>query len=73
MLSLTGKTYDTLEKAIGISGDEYCSLKRDGVIYRQVDLTADGHIDIDAAKAAITGSEKVIYFQRSAATPGATR
>ena len=65
MLSLTGKPYDTLEKAIGISGDEYCSLKRMGVIYRQVDLTADGHIDIDAAKAAITGSEKVIYFQRS--------
>ena len=33
MLSLTGKPYDTLEKAIGISGDEYCSLKRMDVIW----------------------------------------
>lgn len=65
MLSLTGRPYDTLVKAIGIEGDEYCSLKRMGVIYRQVDLTEDGHIDLDAAKATITGQERVIYFQRS--------
>lgn len=64
MLSLTGKPYDTLEKAIGLEGNEYNSLARMGVKYAQVDLV-DGHIDLDGAKKALFPEVKVVYFQRS--------
>ncbi|MBQ2985479.1 MAG: methionine gamma-lyase family protein, partial [Clostridia bacterium] len=64
MLSLTGKPYDTLEKAIGISGNEYNSLARMGVKYSQVDLL-NGKIDLEASEKALFPQVKVVYFQRS--------
>lgn len=64
MLSLTGKPYDTLEKAIGISGNEYNSLTRMGVKYSQIELS-DGHIDLAAAEKALFPQVKLVYFQRS--------
>ncbi|MCE5234895.1 MAG: methionine gamma-lyase family protein [Clostridiaceae bacterium] len=65
MLSITGKPYDTLEKAIGINGNEFGSLKRLGVEYRQLELKDDGKIDPDAVLSALDRPVRVIYAQRS--------
>ncbi len=65
MLSVTGKPYDTLESAIGITGDAAGSLKRQGVLYKQVELKPDGSLDADAAEAALDSTVRVLYFQRS--------
>lgn len=65
MLSITGKPYDTLEEAIGISGDEWGSLKAYNIGYSKVDLRLDGHIDIERVIAALKPNTLVIYIQRS--------
>lgn len=65
LLSITGKPYDTLEAAIGISGDEPGSLKRQGIRYRQVDLKEDA-IDLPRVLEALDDpSVAVVYVQRS--------
>ena len=64
LLSVTGKPYDTLETAIGITGDAYGSLKRQGVLYKQVELK-NGALDAQSAVAALDASVRVLYFQRS--------
>lgn len=64
LLSATGKPYDTLESAIGISGNAYGSLMGYGVNYKQVELLSDGRPDIDAIVKSSAGA-KVVYFQRS--------
>lgn len=66
MLSITGKPYDTLESAIGISGDEPGSLKRQGIAYAQTELL-DGKIDMPSVLSALRGNKKIriVYVQRS--------
>ena len=65
LLSITGKPYDTLEAAIGISGDEPGSLKRQGIRYQQVDLKEDA-IDLPRVLEALDDpSVAVVYVQRS--------
>ncbi|MBE6590545.1 MAG: hypothetical protein E7646_00715 [Ruminococcaceae bacterium] len=66
LLSVAGKPYDTLDKVIGISkttGDG--SLSDFGVKYRQVDLTKEETIDLEAVKNAINSATKVVYVQKS--------
>ena len=66
LLSATGLPYDTLQSAIGISGDYPGSLKYYGVDYRQVELTADGKPDYDAIRAAAADPRvKEVAVQRS--------
>lgn len=65
MLSAAGRPYDTLVEAIGIEGTASGSLKEFGVAYKQIELTADGRIDQDALRAALSDKPKVVYFQRS--------
>ncbi|HWS29934.1 MAG TPA: methionine gamma-lyase family protein [Clostridia bacterium] len=65
LLSVTGKPYDTLEKAIGLSGDEFGSLKRLGVGYKEIELTLNGQIDLEAVLAELDSPVKVVYVQRS--------
>ncbi len=66
MLSITGKPYDTLEEVIGISGiSGNGSLADFCVHYKQIELTADGKLDLDAACAAIDETTKVVFIQRS--------
>jgi len=65
LLSITGKPYDTLETAIGLSGGSTASLKAYGVTYAQTELTADGRINIPAVLAAITPKTRVVHIQRS--------
>ncbi len=66
MLSIAGKPYDTLEEAIGISGEAYGSLAQLGVNYRQIDLMEDGSLDMNAILDALKDDTiKVVYVQRS--------
>jgi cystathionine beta-lyase family protein involved in aluminum resistance len=65
LLAVTGKPYDTLEEAIGISGNEKNgSLKEFGVNYRQVDLK-DNKPNLDAIKRELTKDVKCCIIQRS--------
>ncbi len=65
LLAVTGKPYDTLEEAIGISGDgKGGSLKEFGVNYRQVDLK-DNKPDYDTIKKELTDDVKCCIIQRS--------
>ena len=67
MLSVTGKPYDTLDEVIAKKkGDG--SLADFGVEYRQVELSPEGGLDLDAIKNAITSCKdrlKVVFVQRS--------
>lgn len=66
ILSATGTPYDTLEGIIGMGEDTPVgSLKEMGVTYGQVELTADGHIDVEAVDRAITPETKLVIAQRS--------
>lgn len=65
MLAASGKPYDTLERAIGIVGDEYGSLKNLGVNYKQIELDKNGKIDVEAVINSMNDSVKVVYVQRS--------
>ena len=67
LFSVTGKPYDTLDEAIGISGEEGAGSLRDfGVSYRELPLK-DGRIDAEGVAAALKEDKKikVVYIQRS--------
>lgn len=64
LLSPVGKPYDTLEEVIGIRPSKG-SLAEYGVIYRQVDLLADGSFDFENIKRAINNKTKLVTIQRS--------
>jgi len=62
----TGGPYDTLEQVIGIKGNPGDgSLKDFGITYRQVELKADGGIDLDALGKAINKKTKMVCMQRA--------
>ncbi len=69
MLSVTNAPYDTLHDVIGIKGANGTgSLADFGVHYDQVDMTSDGKIDIEGAKAKLAeygDRVRVIFIQRS--------
>ena len=68
MLSICGTPYDTLHNIIGISGqDSIGSLREYNINYKQIDLTAEGNIDIELVKSAINQDKsiKLIHIQRS--------
>ena len=65
LIYCTGAPYDTLEEAIGICGEGAGSLKEFGIIYKQVELTEDGHIDKEALGKAITPATKMVSLQRA--------
>lgn len=69
MLSVTNAPYDTLHDVIGIKGANGTgSLADFGVAYDQVDMTPDGKIDIEGAKAKLRehgDKVRVIFIQRS--------
>uniref|UniRef100_UPI0028A6E7D1 methionine gamma-lyase family protein n=1 Tax=Lacrimispora sp. TaxID=2719234 RepID=UPI0028A6E7D1 len=64
LLSPVGKPYDTLEEVIGIR-DSAGSLKEYGVVYRQVDLLADGTFDYESIGKAVNEKTKLVTIQRS--------
>ena len=68
MLSVTGKPYDTLDEVIGLNddGSNNGSLKDFGISYKQLELTADGKIDIEKTVEILKNEKiKVVYIQRS--------
>ncbi len=69
LLSVTSRPYDTLNEVIGAEDDNgNGSLKDFGVGYRQIDLKADGGVDLDAVAAtldALGDRVKVVFIQRS--------
>jgi len=66
LLSVTGKPYDTLEKAIGIKGNYGGSLAEFGVEFKQIDLLDEGGIDFTVLKETISKKKiKMVYIQRS--------
>ena len=66
ILAATGKPYDTLHRAIGITGEEFGSLKFYGIGYRQVDLLPDGLPDLPAICEALEDpAVKAVTLQRS--------
>lgn len=64
LLSPVGKPYDTLEEVIGIR-ESAGSLKEYGVVYRQVDLLADGSFDFEQIEKALNDRTKLVTIQRS--------
>lgn len=66
ILSLTGTPYDTLESAVGLSGDLPNALSRFGIRFRSLPLSND-RIDLDAAGEALLAdpSIRMVYLQRS--------
>ena len=66
ILAVTGTPYDTLRTALGISGDDFGSLRFYGIDYAQVDLTAAGEPDYDAIRrAAADPKVAAVTLQRS--------
>lgn len=64
ILSITDRPYDTLQKVIGIEGNEPRNLLSRGRKYRELPLK-NGNIDYDEIKNVITEKTKLIIFQRS--------
>lgn len=66
ILSLTGDPYDTLESAIGLSGDLPNALSRFSIRFRSIPLK-DGLIDLEKAGEALRSDPtiRMIYLQRS--------
>ena len=65
ILSITGQPYDTLQTAIGLSGNASNSLKKMGVRFDAIELLPDGGIDLEAIQNADESYVKVIFVQRS--------
>ena len=65
LIYCTGAPYDTLEETIGIRGEGKGSLMEYGISYKQVELTADGRIDFDALKNAISPKTRMVAMQRA--------
>lgn len=65
MLSVTGTPYDTLQSAIGLSGNYSGSLLDFGINYEEVKLDKQGNPDYTAIEAALNKDVKMVYIQRS--------
>lgn len=65
LIYCTGAPYDTLEEAIGIRGEGKGSLREFGIRYKQVELTPEGDVDLDALRDAIGPDTKMVSLQRA--------
>lgn len=65
LIYCTGAPYDTLEEAIGIRGEGKGSLREFGIRYKQVELTPEGDVDLDALRDAIDPDTKMVSLQRA--------
>jgi len=65
LMYASGGPYDTLEDVIGVRGCPPGSLKEMGVSYAQVEMTADGRLDLEGIRAAMKPNTRVVAVQRS--------
>lgn len=64
LLSLCGPLYDTMQKAIGITGNEPGNLLEQGVLYNEIPLK-ENKMDIDEFENYISDKTKLVVIQRS--------
>ena len=65
LMYASGGPYDTLEDVIGVRGCPPGSLKEMGVSYAQVEMTADGKLDVEGIRTAMKPNTRVVAVQRS--------
>ena len=65
LLSITGRPYDTLEEVIGLRDPGQGSLAEFGVSYDEIELGADGSVDVDAVQRALERPCRMVLIQRS--------
>lgn len=66
ILSIAGAPYDTLEQAIGVSGDAPNSLKKLGIGFRAIPLDERGAVSLPACQSALEDPRvRILYAQRS--------
>lgn len=65
LLSVTSTPYDTLQKVIGIRGDDPDSLINSGIEYSEIPLLSDNSINIQEIKNNIKENTKLAILQRS--------
>lgn len=65
LVSACGRPYDTLVRVIGAKGQTRFSLVERGINYREVALTPEGKIDVEALGKALTSKTRVVLIQRS--------
>ena len=67
LIYCSGTPYDTMKTVIGLDKDNLSpgNLLEYGVTYKQVELTEDNEIDLEAVKAAIGPKTKIVALQRS--------
>ena len=65
LIYCTGTPYDTMKTVVGIDDINPGCLKEYGVLYKQVELTKDNEIDLEAVKQAIGPKTKICALQRS--------
>lgn len=63
LVSLTGKPYDTLQKALGLSSSVYGSLQDQNISYAEADLTAG--LDLALLDNILSEKAQVVLIQRS--------
>lgn len=66
LISATGVPYDTVQAAIGISGDYPGTLIEFGIKYKQIELLEDGALDLAAIEKAVRETDAgAVFLQRS--------
>ncbi len=65
LIYCTGGPYDTLEEVIGIRGEGKGSLKEFGISFKQIELTPDGSIDLQALSNVICEKTRMVTIQRA--------
>jgi len=65
LVSACGRPYDTLVRVIGAKGQTRFSLVERGINYREVALTPEGKIDVEALGKTLTSKTRVVLIQRS--------
>lgn len=65
LVSICGAPYDTLSTVIGAGLPQPGSLTEWGVGYRQLELRADGRVDIDALPDFLGARTRLVFLQRS--------
>ena len=67
ILSATGHPYDTMEEILGINAGTTApgAMTEYGIAYREVPLTTEGYIDLEALEKAITTKTTLVIAQRS--------
>lgn len=66
LIYATGCPYDTLETVIGKHSTEFTGTLMDyGILYKEVPLTSELDVDLNAIREAISGKTRVVAMQRS--------